>query len=368
MGRNESRGTYTPSKPFNERIRELIATTHPKEGPILVRRMGKRFEISIDPEYLRGFSEMCCSDGIGTKGSLHWRMGTLRNGVQDAFAMVVDDLIEGGFIPVLLQNHIQIQEEDDEKILSLIDALVGLSKENRWEYAEKKSNPIIISGGETAITNTIDGFEMGITATGYVRKGEEIFPNAKPRDVIIGLRSGGIHSNGLSFYRDELLNKRHMRLSDELPWGAILGEELTKPTSIYLPAIKELIGKLPNNDDIAANDLIHGMVHITGGGISKLRELISNKKADIEVHRSHRLIPQEIFRYAHDELGVTSEEMYERFNNGIGYVIAIEPSSSKRALAILRTHFDAEEIGRAKEGTGRVIVESQYEPVNVEYR
>jgi phosphoribosylformylglycinamidine cyclo-ligase len=368
MCSNEPSSPYNPSKPFNECIRELIATTHPKEGPILVSRMGKRFEINIDPEYLRDFSEMSCSDGIGTKGSLHWRMGTLRNGVQDAFAMVVDDLIEGGFVPVLLQNHIQIQEENEEKILSLIDALVKLSKENKWEYADNKSNPIIISGGETAITNTIDGFEMGITATGYVKKGEEIRPNAEPGDVIIGLRSSGIHSNGLSFYRDELLNKRHMRLSDEMPWGAILGEELTKPTNIYLPAIKELIRKISDNDNVAVNNPIHGMVHITGGGISKLRELISNKRADIEVYRNHRLIPQEIFRYVHDELGVSSEKMYERFNNGIGYVIAIEPSSLKHALAILRTHFSAEEIGRVKEGTGRVIVESQYELANVEYR
>jgi phosphoribosylformylglycinamidine cyclo-ligase len=368
MSGNKSKEPYNPSKPFNERIRELITSTHPKEGPILVSRMGKRFEINVDPEYLRGFSEMSCSDGIGTKGSLHWRMGTLKNGVHDAFAMVVDDLIEGGFIPVLLQNHIQIQEEDEKKILSVVEALVKLSKGNRWEYAKGKSNPIIISGGETAIINTIDGFEMGITATGYVRKGEEICQSAEPGDVMIGLRSSGVHSNGLSFYRDELLNKRHMRLNDELPWGAILGEELTKPTSIYLPAIKELIGRISDKRDVAANNLIHGMVHITGGGISKLRELVSIKKRDIEVYRDHRLIPQEIFRYAHDELGVTSEEMYERFNNGIGYVIAVEPSSSKRALAILRTYFDAEEIGKAKEGTGRVIVESQYEPVDIEYR
>lgn len=222
--------------------------------------------------------------------------------------------------------------------------------------------------GETAIINTLQGFEMGITATGYVRKGEEIGSNAKEGDVIIGLESSGIHSNGLSFFRDELFTKRNMSLDAELSYGATVGEELTRPTNVYLPAIKALIEALADQKKTAANSAIHGMVHITGGGFSKLRELMPDKKTNIEIDANHSLKPQEIFRYTHDELRVSSQKMYERFNNGVGYVIAIAPDVSKYALEILQKHFKVDEIGFVRKGDGRVKIDSAYEPIVVEYK
>jgi phosphoribosylaminoimidazole (AIR) synthetase len=110
------------------------------------------------------------------------------------------------------------------------------------------------------------------------------------------------------------------------------------------------------------------MVHITGGGLSKLKELMPDRKTNIEVHANHSLKPQEIFRYAYEELGVPSEKMYARFNNGIGYVIAVDPKVSKYALATLRKQFKADEIGYVKKGNGKVKIESEYESVVVEYR
>jgi phosphoribosylformylglycinamidine cyclo-ligase len=358
---------YNPSKPFNEQTRELIKSTQPTKGPIIVSAFGKRFKVDRDPNYWKDFSELTSTDGIGTKGLLHWKMNTLSYGVQDAFAMVVDDLIEGGFIPVILQNHIMMEEEDTVKIHAIIKSLVELCQNNKWEYASNKFNPIIISGGETAPINTLQGFEIGITGTGYVKTGEEIRMETKEDDIIIGLESNGIHSNGLSFYREELFNKRKMKLTDKLPWGLTIGEELTKPTNIYLPAIKALINSLKSEKKVAANEIIHGMVHITGGGLSKLKELTPKKDMDIEIYKKHGLKPQEIFRYAYDEFKVTSEKMYKRFNNGIGYTLAVDPSFSKYALQVLKKYFKAEEIGSVRKGKGKVRIESQYEPFTVEY-
>lgn len=358
---------YDPSKSFNARIRELIKSTHPKEGPIVVSPFGKRFKIDRDYAYWKDFSELTSTDGIGTKALLHWQMNTFAYGAQDAFAMVVDDLIEGGFVPVTMQNHIQMIEAP-EKVFTLIESLVKLCKNNRWRYAKDKFNPIIISGGETAQINTIQGFEMGITATGYVRKGAEIEYNAGHDDVVIGLGSSGVHSNGLSFYRDELFTKRNMSLKTEFPWGVTVGEELTKPANVYLPAIKALIEGFAEKKNVAANSVIRRMVHITGGGLSKLKELVPKKEFDVEINRQSSLKPQEIFRYAHDELGVSSENMYKRFNNGIGYVIAVDPSVSKFALAVLQKYFKADIIGYIKKGTGKVIIESEYESATVEYK
>ncbi len=350
---------YNPTKPFNEQIRRIIESTHPEEGPIVLEPHGKRYKVIRDYVFWENFDELTGTDGIGTKGKLHWEMETLPYGVQDVFAMVMDDLMEGGYVPVILQDHILIQEENEEKIFSLTGALRDLCVQNPWKL-DGQSNPIIISGGETAIINTIQGFEMGITATGYVNESEEIIPRVEEGDFIIGLGSSGIHSNGLSFLREELFDKRHMELSDVFPWGTSLGEELTKPTHIYMPATKELI------KDFRAD--ISGIVHITGGGLSKLREFLpSEKNLDIKVYRDHSLRPQEIFHYTFYELGCSSEKMYTRFNNGVGYVVAIEKSKAKDALRILRKYFPAEIIGDVVQGEGKVIIESQYDNKDLIY-
>ena len=358
---------YDPAKTFNEKIRELIKSTHPTEGPIIVSPFGKRFKIDRNYEYWKDFTELTGTDGIGTKAIIHWEMGTFANAAQDAFAMVVDDLIEGGFVPVTLQNHIQMKE-DPPKVLALIRGLVKLCEDNKWKYASGKYNPIIISGGETAQIDTIKGFEMGVTATGYCRKEDEVYPDAQDGDVLVGLGSSGVHSNGLSFYRNELFANRKMTVESELPWNTTVGKELTIPTNVYLPAIKALIELFHEQEGVRANSMIHGMVHITGGGLSKLKELSPKKTVDFEVSRGGKLGPQEIFRYAHDELGMPSHDMYRRFNNGIGFVITIDPSASKKALASLRKYFKAEEIGIVKKGSGSVSIESEYDKATLEYK
>lgn len=360
---------YDPTKPFNERIRELIRSTHPSSGPIKVKTSGKRFRMERDSSFWSQAYEQECTDGQGTKGLLHWKMGTVGNGVQDVFAMVVDDLMEGGYVPYKLQDHILMQEENKKMIFSAVKSLVNLSTHNRWT-AEGKSYPIIVSGGETAIINTIQGFEMGITATGFVQKGMEIRTNAVQGDIILGLGSNGLHSNGTSFWRKELFEDRKMDIHDKAPWcggsGQSIGRELTKPTHVYLPAIKSALDWLRKND-IIPSDAIHGMVHITGGGMSKLTELLKDD-TDINIRSNHKLEPQRLFKYAHYELGASSEKMYKTFNNGIGYVIAVNPPYEPYLLDLFSEHFPTDTIGRVTKGKGRVNIESQYEPKTVPYK
>jgi phosphoribosylaminoimidazole (AIR) synthetase len=169
---------YDPTKPFNEQIRKLIQDTHPKDGPILLRPHGKRFSIHKDPDYWKDYDEQRATDGIGTKGYLHWLMfkltGDVRyvaRGAHDAAAMAWDDLIEGGYEPYELQDHVMMQKEREDAIYSLIKELRDLCIQNSWEVIPGKNIPIAISGGETAIVNTVKGFEMGITATGKVKQG-----------------------------------------------------------------------------------------------------------------------------------------------------------------------------------------------------
>lgn len=359
---------YNPAKPFNEQIRRFIQDTHPQDGPIILRPQGKRFRRIMDNNYWKDYDPQDATDGIGTKGMLHWHMDTPEDGVQDVAAMVWDDLMEGNFVPVYLQDHILMQEENEKRIFRITRKLRDLCVQNQWETSDGKTYPIVVTGGETAIINTLQGFEMGITATGYVRKGEEITPNVQEGDVVIGLGSSGIHSNGLSFYRGQLFDKLGMKLDDIAPWdvNATIGKELTIPTHVYMPALKKLI-KRSNERSMKPKEYIHGMVHITGGGLSKLRELLPEEgNVDIEIGRDHPLYPQYIFQYAH-KLGTTSEKMYTRFNNGIGYVVAVPKQFAEDALAVLRQHFPAEIIGQVSSGRGRVLIESQYDDKTIQF-
>src|SRR3989344_6789095 len=297
---------YDPTKPFNDQVRRLIQETHPKSGPISVTPFGKRVKVSKFGRYWNEYDELTGTDGIGTKGLIHWMAETIPYGVQDAFAMTADDLMEGGFEPVYLQDHLMMQEENESRIFEATMALRDLCIANPWSLFETETYPIVITGGETAIINTMQGFEMGITMTGYSSLTEQIVPNAKDGDVLIGLDSSGLHSNGYSFVRDEMLGKRKMTLDDKLPWNVKVGEELTIPTHVYTPALKELLYDYKED--------VHGMVHITGGGLSKLKELAPSKDVDMHVERSRAPVPQNIFFYLH-ELGCTEEKMYTRFNN-----------------------------------------------------
>ena len=339
---------YDPTKPFNDQVWRLIQETHSTEGHIRLYSHGKRFRMRRDETHWSGYDSQDATDGIGTKGYLHWLNDTVEAGAQDAFAMVVDDLIEGGYVPAHLQDHILMQEEHNERLFRIIGRLVDLCK----------TNSVVITGGETAIINTLKGFEMGITATGYVERGQELYQNALPGDAIIGIESSGIHSNGLSFYREEFFDKRGMNIDSVLPWGPTVGAELTKPTRVYLSALKKLLRHY--------HEHIHGMVHVTGGGLSKLRELMPNNDVTIEIDTNHKLRPQRIFQYAH-ELGTPSRDMYRKFNNGVGYVMAVTLSEWPKVVDCLNRYFPTDVIGHVYKGNGKVVINSQYDNSVVEF-
>lgn len=259
-----------------------------------------------------------------------------------------------------------------------------------------KRYEVVITGGETAICDTMRGYEMGITATG-IFQGEPRAPQVCEGDVLIGLRSSGIHSNGLTFARDVYglpvrLNEVLLRAraqpseidpiiaaaetlgfsfenSDEeldkalnvkLPWGRTVGEELTVPTTIYLDT---LVGVRE-----ACGYCVHGMVHITGGGWTKLRELDQKHKFDFDLD-SRAQPPHEIFYHIKKrshEIGKPLDDaaMYTKFNCGTGFVIAVDPRYVADVLDISHSHKPAI-IGEVRKGTGRVRIKSAFSDTEV---
>jgi phosphoribosylformylglycinamidine cyclo-ligase len=230
--------------------------------------------------------------------------------------------------------------------------------EFKWKSPCGTLLPIIISGGETAICDTIEGMEFAVTATGYAEPKDVLQAHAEIGDILIGIASDGIHSNGLTFARYGIFHELKMSLTDKLDWNVTIGEELSKPTRIYLKALKEL------NKNFG--EYITGKVHITGGALRKLNEL-SKGAVSYEVINEHMLKPQPIFHFIYEKLKVPDEEMLTRFNCGIGYVISIRKEVAEDAINLLKRHFPADIIGKVVSGRNKIRIHSPFSNTVVKF-
>jgi phosphoribosylformylglycinamidine cyclo-ligase len=175
----------------------------------------------------------------------------------------------------------------------------------------------------------MEGMDLSITVSGFV---EKPFHNAcRAGDVLIGIRSSGIHSNGFTMVRKVLGNR--------------LRKEFTVPTTIYWDVIYPLIER----------DAIHGAMHITGGAFVKLKDILGKNDAVIEIPQ--RRAPQPIFREMYDR-GLSSKTMYTTFNCGIGFVIS---ASREQAKKIVRSIPNASVIGSVVHGSGMVHLRSAFD-------
>lgn len=302
---------YDPMKPYKEGIRRLIQETW--QTPYLTIRG------DLYPVFGRKFSfpEVDHTDGIGTKGIYHWQKRTFKNAALDALAMNLNDLALVRATPYKLQDHITLPEDDEEAVFEIVETLVG----------ECKKRGIAMTGGETSIHEGSSGLDISITISGFIK-------NPKPNqfqvgDVLVGLPSNGLHSNGFTKVREI--------------FGDEVRSEFVVPTQIYLDQILKL------NEDFD----IHGMMHITGGAFTKLKDLLH--VADAIITRNHTLKPQPIFQelYKH---GISDKEMYRTFNCGIGFVLSTAPRDAEKVAAQL----EGEVIGEITSGTGAVHVESMF--------
>lgn len=304
---------YDSRKPYKQQILRLIQTTW--KTPYLSVREG------IYPIFERKFSypEIEHTDGIGTKGIYHWRKRTFRDAVLDALAMNLNDLAMARAIPYKLQSHIILPKDDHEAILSIVRSL----------RKECKKRKIAITGGETSIHDDAQGMDISMTVSGFVSNPK---PNRfKIGDMFIGIKSNGLHSNGFTKIR-ELFKKE---------WK----KEFVVPTRIYADEILRLLRKYK----------IHGMMHITGGAFTKLKDILS-KELDVVLEGGLKLAPQKIF-YEIYRRGLSDEDMYRTFNCGIGFVLSVDAKDAKRIVEKLK---NADILGHIVKGRGRIVIHSSF--------
>ena len=281
-----------------------------------------------------------CTDGVGSKIMIANKLKKWDTVGIDCIAMNVNDAICVGAEPMAFVDYLAI-EKPDPNVTTEIGK--GLAE------GAKKAN-ISIIGGETAtLPEIINGLDLAGTCLGYVKKnliisGEKITPG----DLIIGLSSSGLHSNGFTLAR-KIVEKNGYSYHDEFPYetykGKTIGEVMLTPTRIY---VKEILALLKSVD-------VHGLAHITGGGMRNLLRL----KKDVSFILNNLFEPQPVFSFLQEKGNVENKEMYQTFNMGTGFMVIIPEKKKKRALEILKKHSEAEVkiIGEIEKGKGVHIPE-----------
>ena len=282
-----------------------------------------------------------CTDGVGTKVLIAIAMKRLSTIGIDLVAMNVNDLITTGAEPLFFLDYLAVHKLEPAALGDVIEGVAAGCREAGCALlgGETAEMPDLYRRGHFDLA----GFAVGAVEHDRVIDGSRVAPG----DVLIGLPSSGVHSNGYTLVR-RLLESAGCKLTaayDEL--GETIGQALLRPTRIYVDAVASVLTAYPKKR------VVTGMAHITGGG---LRENIARAlppKCDAVIKRTAWNVPPifDIIR----RLGTTRSEMFKVFNMGIGFVFIVRPhfvAGVTRALD--RAGESPVTIGTVKRGGGRV--------------
>jgi phosphoribosylformylglycinamidine cyclo-ligase len=282
------------------------------------------------------------TDGVGTKLLVAQAAGRYDSVGIDCVAMNVNDVLCVGARPVALVDYIAVENADAE----LLGAL-GQGIARGCELAG-----VSCPGGELAQVGEMirgvrpgRGFDLVGTAIGTVALDRVFAGHAvQAGDVLLGLESDGLHSNGFTLARRALLERGGLSLDAHVPeLGATLADELLRPTRIYVkPVLEVLDAGLP----------VHALAHITGDGLFNLVRTARPAGFDVECWPE----PRPIFGLVQRLGGVADEEMFRAFNMGIGFCLVVAPDGADRARRLLEERgLIVHVLGRATDDPERTI-------------
>jgi len=282
------------------------------------------------------------TDGVGTKALIAQAVGRFETIGIDLVAMCVDDLVCQGAEPLFFLDYIAVGKLDPNHIKQLVRGIVQGCQEAGCALigGEMAEHPGAMEPGEFDLV----GFAVGVAERDRLITGTR----AGAGDVLIGLPSPGLRSNGYSLARRVLLERAGRSLHDPAFEGAHhdLAEELLRPSTIYAPAVLALERVVD----------VHAVAHITGGGIRGNLVRVLPERVDAVVERGS-WEPPRIFDEIKRLGDIDDDEMEQVFNLGIGMVVVVGAGDAYRALDVLRQHGHlAHQIGVLEPGSGRVDV------------
>ncbi|MDP9119873.1 MAG: phosphoribosylformylglycinamidine cyclo-ligase [Acidobacteriota bacterium] len=275
---------------------------------------------------LQGMAEpvlVASADGVGTKLAVARLVGDYATVGRDLVNHCVNDILVQGASPLFFLDYVGAGVLEPERMVELVRGVAAGCKENGCALlgGETAEMPGFYQPGDYELV----GFIVGLVDRPFLLDGSRVAPG----DVLVGLPSSGLHTNGYSLARRILFDRLKLRVADRAPWGegasVTVGESLLATHRSYLHLLRPLLG----------SPALHAMAHITGGGITDNLPRVLPAGTHAEVRTGSWEIP-ELFHYLAERGDVDAEEMLRVFNMGIGMVLVVEPAGLRGILASLR--------------------------------
>lgn len=286
------------------------------------------------------------ADGVGTKLMVARRAGDFSTVGHDLVNHCVNDVLVQGARPLFFLDYVGAGVLEPEAMVSLVEGVAAGCRENGCALlgGETAEMPGFYREGDYELV----GFIVGLADKKALLDGARVAPG----DVLVGLPSSGLHTNGYSLARRLLFDQEGLAVDDPAPWAAgpsrarpTVGEELLAVHRSYLRPLTPLLG----------HPGLHALAHITGGGLTDNVPRILPRKTHARI-RLGSWEPPEIFHYLQERGEIDSEEMLRVFNMGLGMVVVVAADALREVLAILRREgLRASIIGSVQPGGAGVV-------------
>jgi phosphoribosylformylglycinamidine cyclo-ligase len=339
---------------YRESMGRLPALMHRTFGPRVIRQDGGfagLYQLDFSSRlFARDYKHpvlVACTDGVGTKLKVAQRVDRHNTIGQDLVAMCVNDALCCGAEPLFFLDYVAMSHDDPQRLEQIVSG-IG----DACILAD-----CALLGGETAIMPDLyqhgdydlAGFCIGVVERHSLIDGSAIAEG----DLVIGVGSSGLHSNGYSLARKIVFEMAGLEMDAFVePLAATVGDAMLEPTLIYSKPIRQALCHYK------VKNVIHGIAHITGGGICENIQRILPNQLDVALKRAAWDVPP-IFDWLQSLGDVAHDEMFRVFNMGIGMALIVSPYYAQPIMRILSEHnLRAWPIGRVIKGTGIVALSS----------
>lgn len=293
------------------------------------------------PEGITNPVLVTAADGVGTKLLVAQEAGKLNTIGLDLVAMSVNDVITTGASPVLFLDYLAVGKLDPEEAAEVVSGIAEGCRQAGCALVggETAEMPGLYAPGQFDLA----GFCVGLVEKEHLIDGSRVAQG----DVVIGLASDGLHSNGFSLAR-AILDSNQCELDDKFPhFGESISYTLLKPTLIYVNPVFSVLERVA----------VHAMAHVTGGGIGGNLARVIPEGLSARLHFDNWKVPK-VFRALQELGGVEDEEMFRTFNMGVGFVMVVPFESAEYvAKLLLRTGAEPFYLGSIVKGEQPVTLQ-----------
>jgi phosphoribosylformylglycinamidine cyclo-ligase len=329
---------------------QLLASTHRREVLGKVGGFGGLF--ALDLKKYREPVLVSSVDGVGTKLKIAFAMDKHDTIGADLVNHCVNDIAVLGAEPLFFLDYLGTGKLQPHVFTEIIKGFARACAENRCALigGETAQMPGFYQRGEYDVSGTI----VGVVEKSRMLNGQK---TVKAGDVVIGIASSGLHTNGYSLGRKIFFEQMRLKLKSRLPGlkGSV-GAELLKVHVSYGPLVQQLIKKFNRTPRASRPGPVKAFAHITGGGFVDNIPRVLPKTLDVVIKKgSWDMLP--VFRIIAEKSGVPDAELYQVFNMGIGMVAIVSANKADAALKFIRAQkHDAWFIGKVVKGKGRARV------------